>query len=69
MEEASSRGRTDMAVCHCGQVFVLEFKMAQRRGGRGYVDKYGGNAEPVHLMGVTCGREARNLLDVRAEPP
>ncbi len=82
VEEASSRGRADMVVRHGGQVFVLEFKMAEGEDGseaaldaamaqmreRGYADKYGGNAEPVHLIGVACGRQARNLLEVRAEP-
>ncbi len=81
VEEASSRGRADMVLCHGGQVFVLEFKMAEgedggeaaldaamaQMRGRGYADKYRGNAEPVHLIGVACGREARNLLEVRAE--
>ncbi len=81
VEEASSRGRADMVLRHGGQVFVLEFKiaegedgseaaldaaMAQMRG-RGYADKYRGGAEPVHLIGVACGREARNLLEVRVE--
>ncbi len=79
--EISSRGRADMVLCHNGQVFVLEFKMAEgedgsgaaldaaiaQMRGRGYADKYRGNAEPVHLIGVACGREARNLLEVRAE--
>ncbi len=82
VEEASSRGRADMVVRHCGQVFVLEFKMAEgedgseaaldaamaQMRGRGYADKYRGSAGPVHLIGVACGREARNLLEVRAEP-
>ncbi len=81
VEEASSRGRADMVLRHGGQVFVLEFKMAEgedgseaaldaamaQMRGRGYADKYGGHAEPVHLIGVACGREARNLLEVRAE--
>ncbi len=81
VEEASSRGRADMVLRHGGQVFVLEFKMAEgedggeaaldaamaQMRGRGYADKYRGNAEPVHLIGVVCGREARNLLEVRAE--
>ncbi len=82
VEEASSRGRADMVLRHGGQVFVLEFKMAEgedgseaaldaamaQMRGRGYADKYRGGAEPVHLIGVVCGREARNLLEVRAEP-
>ncbi len=81
VEETSSRGRADMVLRHGGQVFVLEFKMAEgedgseaaldaamaQMRGQGYADKYRGSTEPVHLIGVACGREARNLVEVRAE--
>ncbi len=81
-EDASSHGRADMTVLTGGQVFVLEFKMAEGDGdaeaaldaalaqmrGRGYADRWRGRGEPVHLIGVACGRGARNLLAVRAEP-
>ena len=82
VEEASHRGRADMVVRLGGQVFVLEFKMAEgdddgaaaldaalaQMRGRGYAEKYRDHDGPVHLIGVACGREARNLLDIRAEP-
>ena len=82
VEEASSRGRADMVVLTGGQVFVLEFKMAEGNGAavgaldaairqmrdRGYAETYRGRGEPVHLVGVACGRETRNLLAIRAEP-
>ncbi len=81
-EEASSHGRADMVVRTDGQVFVLEFKMADTADAteaaleaaftqmwqRGYADRYRDRNEPVHLVAVVCGREARNLLEVRAEP-
>ena len=81
-EDASSRGRADMAVLTGGQVFVIEFKMADGDGDaeaaldaaigqmreRGYAEKYRDRGEPVHLVGVACGREARTLLKIRAEP-
>ncbi len=81
-EDASSHGRADMVVLTGGQVFVLEFKMADGAGDaeaaldaaigqmqeRGYAEKYRDRGEPVHLIGVACGREARNLLEIRAEP-
>ena len=82
LEEASSRGRADMVILLREQVFVIEFKMAagesdveaaldaaiaQMRD-RGYGDKYRHGTKPVHLIGVACGREARNLLEIRAEP-
>ena len=82
VEDASSRGRADMVVLTGGQVFVLEFKMANGDGGttaaldaaiaqmrtRGYAEKNHDRGEPVHLISVVCGREARNLLEKRAAP-
>ena len=82
VEEASSRGRADMVVLLGGQVFVLEFKMAERESERestldaaiaqirerGYGETYRYSGQPVHLVAIACGREARNLLEVRAEP-
>ncbi len=82
VEEASSRGRADMVLRLGGQVFVIEFKMAEsddggaaaldaamaQMRGRGYAEKYRDHDGLVHLVGVACGREARNLLDIRTEP-
>ena len=79
-EEASSHGRADMVVPLGDEVFVIEFKMAEspddaeaaldtafaQMRDRGYADRYRGQS--VHLVAVACGREARNLLEVRAEP-
>ena len=82
LEDASSHGRADMVVLTGGQVFVLEFKMAKgeddtdaaietaiaQMRDRNYSEKYRDRGEPIHLIGVACGREARNLLEIRAEP-
>ncbi len=82
VEEASARGRADMVLRRGRQVFVIEFKMAEDEDGakaaldaalvqmreRGYADQYADHDGPVHLVGVACGREVRNLLDIRAEP-
>ena len=71
VEDSSGRGRADMVVLHGGQVFVLEFKMADGEGGqdaaaqlaieqiqdKGYADKYRDRNEPVHLIGVALGRD------------
>jgi len=81
-EEASSRGRADMVVQTGGQVFILEFRMAEdaedaeaalaaaftQMRARGYADRYRDREEPVHLVAIACGREVRNLLEVLAEP-
>jgi len=78
-EEATSRGRADMVVPLGDEVFILEFKMAEsakeaesaleaafaQMRDRGYADRYRGRA--VHLVAVACGREVRNLLEVKAE--
>ncbi|MCY4305868.1 MAG: AAA family ATPase [Aestuariivita sp.] len=81
-EEASSRGRADLVILTGGQVFIVEVKMvetametegaleaalAQMRD-RGYAEKYKGRKEPIHMIAIACGREARNLLDIRVEP-
>ena len=82
VEDASSHGRADMVVFLGRQVFVLEFKMADGEGGadgameaaisqmraRGYAEKYRSRGEPIHLIGVVCGRDARNVLEIKAEP-
>ena len=78
-EELSSHGRADMVILLGEQVFLFEFKMAEKADDaevalgtalsqmrdRGYADKY--RRQAVHLVAVACGREARNLLEVRAE--
>ncbi len=78
-EAATSHGRADMVVSLGEQVFILEFRMADgpdaaeatlaaaftQMHGRGYADTY--RDRTVHLVAIACGREARNLLEVRAE--
>ncbi|WP_419906872.1 AAA family ATPase [Hoeflea sp.] len=81
-EDISSHGRADLVVRLGEQVFILEFKMADsiddveakldaalaQIRDRGYADKYRQGAQSIHLIGIACGREARNLLEIRAEP-
>ncbi len=81
-EEASSHGGADMVVETGGQVFVLEFKMAETDADvetkmeeaftqmreKGYANRYRDRPAPLHRIAVVCGREARNLLEVRVEP-
>lgn len=79
VEDPSSHGRADMVVFHAGQVFVLEFKVAQGENDveivmknattqiqeRGYADKYYNRKEPIHLISLVFGRKKRNLLGIR----
>ena len=81
VEESSSHGRADILVLSGGQVFVLEFKMVDGEDAaasaldaaisqmreRGYAEKYRDRGEPIHLIGMACGGEARNILDIRVE--
>ena len=81
-EEALSRGQTDIVVLTDGQVFIIEFKMAETADkteaaleaafaqikDRGYTEKYQDRKEPIHLVGIACGRDTRNLLDIRVDP-
>ena len=78
-EAATSHGRADMVVSIGAQVFILEFKMAASADAaeaaletafiqmrkRGYADTH--HDKTVHLVAIACGREVRNLLEVRAE--
>ena len=70
VEDGSSRGRLDMAVCLDGHVYLFEFKvvelaperaaMAQLKA-KGYADKYRDLGQPIHLIGVEFSRETRNI--------
>ncbi|MCY4301542.1 MAG: AAA family ATPase [Aestuariivita sp.] len=81
-EESSSHGRADMVVLTGGQVFLFEFKMVETADGteaaldaaitqirdRGYAEKYRDRKDPIHWIAIACGRDTRNLLDIRVEP-
>ena len=81
-EDASSHGRADIVLLTRGQVFVLEFKMAEgdadadavldaaisQMRERRYAERHLDRGDRVHLVGLACGRDVRNLLKVRAEP-
>ena len=81
VEESSGRGRADMVVLHDGQVFVIEFKMAETADGleaaldgaiaqireKSYAEKYRSRGEPVHLVGVAISKDI-NLVEVKVVP-
>ena len=82
VEESSSHGRSDMVLLHGGQVFIMEFKMAEGNEAaeaaldraisqirdRGYAGRYKDRGEPIHLVGAVFDRGERNLLAIRSEP-
>ena len=76
VEESTAHGRADMVVLFDGNVYVFEFKMADREPqrlalgqirGRGYADKYRDLGWPIHLIGVEFGREKRNIVAFSVE--
>ncbi len=78
VEDASSAGRLDLAMRFNGQVYLFEFKVAERAGEgaalrqlaeKGYADKYRHLGEPIHLIGIEFSERTRNIgaFDV-AEP-
>ncbi len=46
---------------------ALETALVQIRD-RGYAEKYRDRMEPIHFIAIACGRDTRNLLDIRVEP-
>ncbi len=76
VEEATARGRLDMAVLSPGCVHLYEFKvvgpgqegraLAQMRQ-RGYADKYRHLGVPIRLIGMEFGREERNIVGFEFE--
>ena len=76
VEEATARGRLDMAVLSPGCVHVYEFKVVDRgQEGRalaqirerGYADKYRHLGVPIRLIGMEFGREERNIVGFEFE--
>ena len=77
VEDATSRGRVDMAVRFEGRVYLFEFKVVELapRGAaleqlkaKGYADKYRRPGRPIYLVAVECSRRKRNLTAFDVEP-
>ena len=71
VEDATSRGRLDMAVRLGETVCLFEFKVAERSKegaalaqlqARRYADKHRAPGRPVHLVGVEISAESRDLV-------
>ena len=75
-EDATSRGRLDMAVDFNGNVYLFEFKVVPSRADgsaiaqlreRNYAEKYRNRNCPIHLVGVEFSRETRTLVGFEVE--
>ncbi|MBV2264680.1 MAG: ATP-binding protein [Thauera sp.] len=76
LEDATNKGRIDMAVLFNGQVYLFEFKVVelapagkalQQLRDRAYADKYHARGEPIHLIGVEFSREHRSVVGFELE--
>ena len=74
LEDATNKGRIDMAVRWLGQTWLFEFKVVelvpegralQQLQDKGYADKYRADG-PVHLIGVEFSRDSRNIVGFEA---
>ena len=77
VEDATSRGRLDMAVLLAGNAYLFEFKVSERSEKgvalaqlkeRGYADKHRVPGRSVHLIGVEVSAETRDLVAFQTEP-
>ena len=77
VEDATARGRLDMAVLFDGRVYLFEFKMVDREPegtamaqlrDKDYAGKYRRPGRPIHLIGVEFSREDRNVAAFAVEP-
>ena len=71
VEEATSRGRLDLAVRLGTNVYLFEFKVAERSTAgaalaqlqaRGYAEKHSAPGLAVHLIGVEISAETRDVV-------
>ncbi len=71
LEDATNKGRIDMAVLFNGQGYLFEFKVVelvpegkalQQLQDRAYADKYRARGEPIHLIDVELSRESRSVV-------
>jgi len=76
LEDATNKGRIDMAVLFNGQVYLFEFKVVElapegaalaQLKARGYADKYRDGNAPIHLIGVEFSREKRAVVRFEVE--
>ena len=77
VEDSTTPGRLDIALSFSGNVYLFEFKVVElaseapamaRLQGRGYVEKYRREDNPVYLVAVEFSRETRRVVSFEAVP-
>jgi len=75
-EESSNAGRLDMAVRFNGHIYLFEFKVVElapegralaQIKAKGYADKYLGDGQPIHLIGVEFSKASRSVVGLEVE--
>ena len=80
VEDCTSQGRIDLTIRYAGQLFLLEFKLAENScpgaalaqlKQKDYAAKYRQPGTPIWLIGITFSRESRSIVgfDVEADWP
>ncbi|TAN47257.1 MAG: hypothetical protein EPN21_18130 [Methylococcaceae bacterium] len=76
LEDATQRGRIDMAVKFNRRIYLFEFKVVellpegralQQLKDKAYADKYRAEGMPIHLIGVEFSREGRSVVGFEVE--
>jgi hypothetical protein len=75
-EEVTNRGRIDLTLRFQGQVYLFEFKIAERFPQesalqqiktRGYVEKFTASGVTVHCIGIRFSEQTRNVVEWQQE--
>ena len=77
VEDATNRGRLDMAVRFNGHLYLFEFTVVELVSSgealeqikeRGYADKYRASGRlPIHLIGIEFSRDRRSVVGFEVE--
>jgi hypothetical protein len=75
-EDSSNAGRLDLTMKFNGQIYLIEFKVIEYSGAgsalqqikdRGYANKYLGQGQPIHQLGVEFSCEQRAVVGFEIE--
>ncbi len=76
LEDTTNQGRIDMTVRFNGHIYLFEFKVVelnpkgtalQQIKDNKYADKYRGQGEPLHLIGIEFSKQQRSVIGFEVE--